>query len=419
MPQHPIPEQPAAFQEPSALTPLNPQVASYGWFVTGVATWFIAVGMQGVLFSWLVVGVLHAPAQWVGITQSTLMLPSVFLLFVGGAVADRRDRRKLLIGLHLIATLLSLSLLAVVASDRLSLPMLIVYALGMGSVQAFVMPARDSLLSEVAGVNLLRAVAGLNLTQWGTQALGALIAGAARWVGTAPALGLHALTLLSGVAALYKLPPAPPHGGTAHPPLRLADVMAGMREVLSSSVLLPVFILVNAVGICFIGPFIVVFPILVRDYYGGDIGQLALLNMAFPVGTILGSVVMLWRGRLRRKGLAQLVTLTSGAFCLEAVAWGLPLWGTLLAIVVWGMGAAVFVNAGRMIFQEQAPSSHRARVLSAYSFGFMGAAGLIGAPVSGILAERIGSLATCAAAGATMLVVVICMILFTNIRHME
>jgi len=58
-------------------------------------------------------------------------------------------------------------------------------------------------------------------------------------------------------------------------------------------------------------------------------------------------------------------------------------------------------------------------VLSAYSFGFMGAAGLVGAPLSGILAERIGSLMTCAVAGGTMLVVVICMILFTNVQRME
>jgi MFS family permease len=399
--------------------PSNQQAASYAWFVTSVATWFTAAGMQGVLFSWLVVGVLHAPAEWVGITQSTLMLPSVLLLFVGGAVADHHDRRTLLIGLHCLATLLSLGLAAVVAMDRLSLPMLIVYALSVGSVQAFVMPARDSLLSEVAGPNLLRAVAGLNLTQWGTQALGALIAGTARWVGTVPALGLHALTLLSGVAALYKLPPAPPHGGTVRQPLRLVDVLAGVREVLTSPVLLPVFLLVNAVGIFFIGPFVVAFPLLIRDYYGGDIGQLALLNMMFPVGTILGSVVMLWRGHLRRKGPAQLVTLASGSLCLLVIAQGLPLWGTLVAVVAWGMGAAVFVNAGRMLFQEHAPPSHRARVLSAFSFGFMGATGLLGAPLAGVLADRFGPLTTCAVSGATMLAVVICMLAFTNVRQLE
>ena len=49
------------------------------------------------------------------------------------------------------------------------------------------------------------------------------------------------------------------------------------------------------------------------------------------------------------------MTLTSGALCLIAIAQGLPLWGTLLAIVLWGMGAAVFVNAGRMIFQGHSP----------------------------------------------------------------
>jgi len=412
-------QQPSASQHSPVSSPPHPRESAYGWFITGVATWFIAMGMQSVLFSWLVVGVLHAPAEWVGIAQSAMMLPSVVLLFVGGAVADRRDRRSLLIGLHFIATLLSASLATIVAYDLLSLPLLIAYALSMGSVQAFVMPARDSLLSEVAGTNLLRAVAGLNLTQWGTQALGALIAGAARWIGSAPALGLLASILLSGIAALYKLPPSPPHGGTAQHPLRFVDVMAGLREVFGSPVLLPVFLLVNAVGALFIGPFIVVFPILVRDYYGGDIGQLALLNMMFPIGTILGSFVMLWRGRLRRKGIAQLMTLTSGALCLIAIAQGLSLWGTLLAIILWGMGAAVFVNAGRMIFQEHAPPSHRARVLATYSFGFTGATGLLGAPLSGVLVKQFGPLTTCAIAGGSMIAVVACLVLFTNIRRME
>jgi len=154
--------------------------ASYGWFIAGVSSWFTAVGMQSVLFSWLVVGELHAEAKWVGIAQSAMMLPSLLLILLGGAVADRHDRRSLLIILHLIATLFSASLVTVVVSGKLSLPVLLVYALSMGSVQAFVMPARDALLSEVAGANLMRAVTGLTLTQWGTQALGSLIAGSAR-----------------------------------------------------------------------------------------------------------------------------------------------------------------------------------------------------------------------------------------------
>src|SRR5262245_13297209 len=373
-------------------------VAFYGWFIAGVSSWFTAVGMQSVLFSWLVVGVLHAQAEWVGITQSAMMLPALLLILLGGAVADQHDRRTLLIVLHLIATLLSASLVTAVASGKLSLSILLVYALSMGSVQAFVMPARDALLSEVAGPNLMRAVTGLTLTQWGTQALGSLIAGTARWVGTTPALCLHALTLLSGVFPLSKLPPAPLHSSGSRRPLRPMDVIEGVREVMHSPVLPPMFWLVTAVGVLFIGPFMVVFPLLVRDYYGGDVAQFALLNMAFPVGTILGSLALLWRGSLRRKGAAQLLALVAGAGFLGMVALGLPFWGTLAAVCGQGIASAVFANAGRTVFQEQAPPSHRARVLSVYMFGFMGAAGLIGAPLSGVLVERIGPLANWSAA---------------------
>jgi MFS family permease len=141
--------------------------------------------------------------------------------------------------------------------------------------------------------------------------------------------------------------------------------------------------------------------------------------MAFPVGTILGSLALLWRGRLRRKGAAQLLALLFGAGCLGMVSLGLPLWGTLAAVCAWGMGAAIFTNAGRTVFQEQAPPSHRARVLSVYMFGFMGAAGLIGAPLSGILVERIGPLATCAVAGGAMVLVVAGVFLFTEVARVE
>src|SRR5215510_6409896 len=236
MPPPPNPRRTQVAPEYAAAQTHSRGAAAYGWFIAGVGSWFTAVGMQSVLFSWLVVGVLHAQAEWVGITQSAMMLPALLLILLGGAVADQHDRRTLLIVLHLIATLLSASLVTAVASGKLSLSILLVYALSMGSVQAFVMPARDALLSEVAGPNLMRAVTGLTLTQWGTQALGALIAGTARWMGTVPALCLYAILLFSGVPPLSKLSPTQSHGGTrGH--LRFIDVIAGVQEVMRSPVL--------------------------------------------------------------------------------------------------------------------------------------------------------------------------------------
>lgn len=74
--------------------------------------------MQGVLFLWPVIGVLQAQAKRVGIAQSATMLPSVVLLLFGGVVADRHNRRNLLIGLPLMATLLSVGLVVLVIGER-------------------------------------------------------------------------------------------------------------------------------------------------------------------------------------------------------------------------------------------------------------------------------------------------------------
>jgi MFS family permease len=389
----------------------------YGWYTAGVAAWFGAFGMQQVLFAWLVVGVLDAPARWVGVAQSASMIPNFLLILLGGAVADRSDRRGLLIRLHCIAAGLALGLVAIVAGDVVSLPLLILYALAIGSTSAFVMPARDALLSEVAGANLMRAVTAMTIVQWASQATGAFVGGSARWIGTVPALGLLVATYLAGAPVIARLAKSPPHG----PPraLRLHDLGVGVREVWESPALRPVVILVAAVGMLFVGPMMVVFPLLIRDFYGGDVAELGLLQMCFPIGTIAGSLALLARGGIRRKGLAQIGALLAGCLCLGVVGFGLPLWGTLLAVVSWGAGASVFMNAGRTVFQEKATPATRGRVLSVYTLGFMGASGLVGAPLAGFLAESIGPLGTCFATSGAMFVLALLVFATTEIRHVE
>jgi MFS family permease len=399
--------------------PARARTDGFAWYVAGVAAWFGAFGMQQVLFSWLVVGELRAEPRWVGVAQSASMIPSFLFILLGGAVADRRDRRSLLVLLHLVAGSLAGFLLAVVAGGWLSLALLVAYALGIGTVSAFVMPARDSLLSEVAGANMMRAVTAMTLVQWAAQAVGALLGGAAAWIGTRPALGLLVATFLAGAPAIARLAPAPPRAGAPHAALRPADLVVGVREVLRSPLLRPILLLVAAVGVLFVGPMMVVFPLLIRDYYDGDIAQLGMLQMAFPIGTILGSVAILLRGGIRRKGLAQLAALAFGCVCLGAVALGLPLWGALVAVVFWGVGAAIFMNSGRTVFQEKAPPEQRGRVLSVYSLGFMGASGLLGAPLSGVLIDVVGPLETCAVASAVMLGVVLVAFATTEIARVE
>jgi MFS family permease len=77
------------------------------------------------------------------------------------------------------------------------------------------------------------------------------------------------------------------------------------------------------------------------------------------------------------------------------------------------------MNAGRTVFQEKATPATRGRVLSVYTLGFMGASGLVGAPLAGFLAESIGPLGTCFATSGAMFVLALLVFATTEIRHVE
>ena len=154
-------------------SPAPPNTA-YPLFLAGMGSWFGAWGMQNVLFQWLVVEELGASATGVGTAQMALLLPSLLFLLIGGAVADRVDRRRALIRLHLLTGLACAGLGVLVASGYLSYPLLIGYALVVGTLQSFVLPTRDAQLSDVVKTRMSRAVAGLSVVQHGGMGLGAV-----------------------------------------------------------------------------------------------------------------------------------------------------------------------------------------------------------------------------------------------------
>lgn len=414
---------------PTPSEPVSPILASakaaqrgpspFQWYMLGAAVWATVLTIIEVLASWLVIDTLQAEAIWVGVVQSAVLIPSFFLILLGGAVADRNDRRSLLIGLYLCGGLLILGLVAVILLGWLSLPILVLFAVAEGIVGAFVMPARDSLISEVAGEDLMRAVIWLGLIHWGMQTIGSVFAAAARWTGIVPMLFFAGLLLLiPGVESFRRLAPAPPHPEADHEKLRLKDLLGGLKEALSTPALLPTFWLTLAVGTFFVASSLVIFPVLVRDIYHGGVDQVGVLHMMFPIGIILGSFGML-KVPVERKGKAQLLALFFGSFCLASLALKPPFWGVSVIIVLWGTGAAVFIHTGRTIFQQHASDQQRARVLAVLNLALMGSAGLIGAPLTGLLTEWIGPLLTCAVNGGGMLVVALATALLTDVAKID
>jgi MFS family permease len=373
--------------------------------------------MNSALFAWLVAGELRAGDAWVGIAQSSTLWPSLAFLLLGGATADRVDPRRLLVFLHAAAAI-PVSLLAVaVATERISLAALIAYGLGLGTVSAFVMPARDALLSRVAGPDLMRSVTAMTAVQFGSQAVGSALAAGARWVGSAPALLLQALLLLAGSFTMRGVPSAdPPRDGPHRAPWH--DIAEGLRIVATSPRLRDPVLLVSAVGLFFIGPFLAVFPVLVVDHYHGTVARLSMVAMLFPLGTIVGSLLLQARGGVRRKGLASLVALSFGASALGVIGFGLPFAAMVAATFAWGLGGALFINCSRTLYQEAAPAAQRGRVLAVYQLGFVGTAP-IGTLWSGFASALLGPHRTLQICALAMLSVVALVALRTDIARME
>ena len=206
----------------------------FRWYLGGHAAWFTSFGIQMILFPWLVAVVLQESAQRVGIAQMAVMAPAIVFMLYGGAVADHADCRGLLLRYQILATVPPLALVAVMAAGALSYRALLVYGFAMGTMTAFVVPARDTLLSRVVRHGRERAIAITSGVQFICQLVGIAAAGFAERIGAFALLLSQAVILVLGAFAVSRLSPAPPAAVSRHGESPLGAMRDGLRAVLLS-----------------------------------------------------------------------------------------------------------------------------------------------------------------------------------------
>jgi Major Facilitator Superfamily len=358
-------------------------------YLLGLASWFVPLGIQTVLFSWLAAIVLHMDAFAVGIAQMALMAPAILFLPLGGLVADRGNARRLLLSYHFFYALPPLVLAGVLSLGGLSYPLLIAYGLAAGSIGAFAVPTRDALLPWVAKANLPRAVALATALQFGGQLVGIACASQADRLGAVPLLCTQAGLVLLGAIAVWRLPDPPPHPPTEHPSF-WRSIADGVAEAARSEQMWPLLLLNFGIGIFYVGPFAAVLPLVVRDVYGGGAAELAYINLAFWAGTIVASVAFAGLARhLTRRGRLVVLAVSAGAAILFSMALQPPFLVLNALCFVWGLGAGITLTQGRTVLQIVAPPTHRARVMALFQLG-LGGGGPIGAALCGGLAAVLG-----------------------------
>jgi MFS family permease len=363
--------------------------ASLTWYMSGQATWFLSAGLQMILFPILVANVLEETGTRVGIAQMSLSAPAILFMLLGGAAADRGDPRTILFRVHLFAALPPLALATALDANLLSFEMLVCYGLFMGTVTAFALPARDVTLSRVGGANVQRTVTLALAVQQVSQLVGMVVALFAATLG-APLLFVgQALILLAGGIAARQLPKKSQENGVVHAP-RLQAMLDGLMYVRRSDILLPVVIAMFAIGVFYIGSFLVVLPLIVRDFYQGDYLELGIANIAFFGGMIVSTVFLLRFGHVARRGRAVIASLFVGVLVVTAFTLEMPYWLFCFLSLVWGLGAGCVMTLSRTIVQAEATEAYRARALAVFQLGFAGGAPL-GSLIMGVMSDEVGT----------------------------
>lgn len=363
--------------------------SAFAVYLTGLGSWFIPLGIQQVLFAWLAAIVLHMDAFAVGIAQVALMAPGILFLPMGGLVADRGNARRLLLCYHFLYAVPPLVLAGVLLMGGLSYPLLIAYGLAAGSIGAFAVPTRDALLPTVAGGNLPRAVALATALQFIGQLIGIAAASQADRTGALPLLLAQAALVLLGAIAVWRLPEPAPHPPALHPSF-WRSIGDGIAEAARSEQMWPVLLLNFGIGVFYVGPFMAVLPLVVRDIYHGGAAEIAYVNLAFWAGTIVAAFAFAGLARrLSRRGRLVIGAVSVGAVILLCMALQPPFVVLNALCFVWGLGAGITLTQGRTILQIVAPPTHRARLMSLFQLG-LGGGGPIGAFIAGSLASILG-----------------------------
>ncbi len=345
----------------------------------------------------------------VGVAQMAFLLPAMLLMLIGGSLADQLGGRRVAIIGHIAASIAPLFLTIVIATDNLSYAMVIVFAVIMGCAQALVTPARDGLLALVADGQIQQKVVLVSLVQFGVQMLGFLAAAFADKYGAEFILMLQFTILTIGTIAYFRLDV--PH----ETPPRLADgmvtnvlhsIVEGYRTVKASRHMRIVVLQNCAMGVFFMGSYIVTIPLLIRDLYGGSSVELSWMNAGNSLGLVISILFLMRFGDIHRQGRALLVAQGIGAFALAGAGLGLGFYTAVGAIFAWGLCGGIAMTMSRTIMQEKAPPDQRARMMGFYSFSFMGS-GPIGALFCGYLVEGIGPGPALMVASTMMLAVVV------------
>ncbi|MGS2615571.1 MFS transporter [Micromonospora sp. LZ34] len=312
------------------------------------------IGMFGMQFTAVAVPVemyaLTRDSLWVGLIGVAAFVPLLVFGLWGGAVADVRDRRSVLLVTSALLWASTLGLL-VQALLRVGSPVLLLTLVAVQSIAfAISSPTRNAILPRLVPLDLVPAASTLNFTTYtAASVFGPLAAGLifAKWdtgLGLPIAYALDALLFTVAVWATVRLPAMPPEpdpdGDGTPRKAGLASIVDGFRYLATTPVLLLSFA-IDLIAMVLAMPR-ALFPEIAEERFGGG-AAVGYLYSAIAIGAMLGGLTSGWIGRLHRQGLALVVAVVGWGLAVAAAGLAGQLW--LMVVLLAVAGAADLVSA--------------------------------------------------------------------------
>ena len=353
-----------------------------GQLVSLIGTW-----MQSVAQGWLMHRLTRS-AFMLGLLGFVQFLPVLFLSLWAGVVADRMDKRRLLLITQSCALVQAATLAAVVSSGVVRPWMVLALAFGFGIFNAFDLPARQSFLVEMVGKEDLSNGIALNSSAFNTaRVLGPAIAGIlVATIGEGGCFWINALSYVAVIASLSRIELPARLAVTGR---TLSTLAEGVRYAMSTRPIRNLLLLLGfTAGLGF--QYMVLLPVYARDILHAGPQAYGLMVSAFGVGSLLSAGWMtrrLDRWDLRRN---LLVGLTSAGVGMAVFAWSRALPLTLAMGFLAGFGLILYVASANTLLQLTTEDRFRGRIMSLYTLFFIGTAP-IGSLASGSIAQRFGA----------------------------
>ncbi|MDT7546348.1 MAG: hypothetical protein QOE99_2458 [Actinomycetota bacterium] len=364
------------------------RVRNYRLFASGQMVSLSGTWAQRVAQDWLVLELSHNSGLALGITTGLQFLPMLLFGLYGGVLADRYDKRNLLVGAQVVMGILALvlGLLDVTGTVQLWHVYALAFLLGLASV--IDTPVRQSFVVEMVGPDDLPNAVSLNSATFNaSRIIGPAIAGLAiSHVGTAPVFLANAASYIAVIIGLCLIRTGDLHSSRRVPRAK-GQLREGLRYVRARPDLMVPMVLVFIVGTFGLN-FQITLALVAKGVFGRGAGSYGALSAMLALGSLLGAL-----GSARRSAPPrQRVLIGAGvAFGALEVLVGLAPTYWLMAALLVPTGAAVltFSTAANAIVQLGSSPEMRGRVVALYILVFLGGTP-VGAPVIGALAETMG-----------------------------